>query len=160
MKRTLLAAVVAALGLTTPAFADQTCQGGALNGQIIGGTSPNCAYLKVNPDGSIPVGSSTTGSAVTPTDRGGSLVTGGTAQNAMASNTSRKGCWIMNPNDATEKLFVSSSTTATTVTGAPNDADLNPGQSWACNQGGNVIQSAISVNAATNGHKWEAKETQ
>src|SRR5579872_5167068 len=44
---------------------------------------------------------------VTPTDRGGTLTTGGTAQNAMASNVSRRGGWIQNPSDATEPLYVS-----------------------------------------------------
>lgn len=100
------------------------------------------------------------GTAVTPTDRGGTVATGGTAVTAIALNANRKGCWIENPNDATENLFVSSTASATTSSGTPNDADLSPGQSYACNQSGNVIQSAISVNAVTSGHKFEAKETQ
>jgi hypothetical protein len=103
---------------------------------------------------------SASAAAVTATDRGGSMTTGGTAQNAMSSNASRAGCWVQNPVNATEDLYVSSTTSATTTAGAGDDADLAPGGSWSCVQGSNVIQSAISVNAATSGHAYIAKETQ
>lgn len=96
---------------------------------------------------------------VTPTDRGGSITTGGTAQNAMASNGSRKGGWCQNPVSATEDLFISTSTSATT-TGASDDADLAPGGTFSFTQGDLVIQTAISVNAVTTGHRFICKETQ
>ncbi|HEY5237416.1 MAG TPA: hypothetical protein VIJ62_03465 [Rhizomicrobium sp.] len=98
--------------------------------------------------------------AVTPTDRGGTITAGGTAQTVMALNTSRAGCWIQNPANAQEDLYVSSTASASTTPGAPDDADLAPGAVWSCVQGSNVIQSAISVNAATTNHAFIAKETQ
>jgi hypothetical protein len=97
--------------------------------------------------------------AVTPTDRGGTITVGGTAQNAMSSNTSRKGGWIQNPCNAIEDLYVSTTTSATT-TGAGDDADLAPCGSYSLNQAGLVIQSAVSVIAVTTGHQFLAKETQ
>lgn len=96
---------------------------------------------------------------VTPTDRGSTLTTGGTAQNAMASNASRKDGWIQNPCSATEDLFISTTTTATT-TGAGDDADLAPCASFGLMHNGLVVTAAVSVNAATSGHRWLAKETQ
>jgi hypothetical protein len=97
--------------------------------------------------------------AVTPTDKGGTITTGGTAQNAMASNSSRKGGWIQNPCSATESLFVSTSTSATT-TGASDDAELPACASFSLVTSGGVIQSAVSVNAATTAHRFIAKEVQ
>lgn len=97
---------------------------------------------------------------VTPTDRGGTIGTGGTSQVAIAANASRQGCLIQNPLNASEDLFVSSTASAVTTPGAPDDADLGPGMSWSCTQGGTVIQTDIRVNAATTSHAYMAKETQ
>jgi len=98
--------------------------------------------------------------AIAPTDRGGTITTGGTAQNAMASNASRKGGWVQNPCSATEDLYVSTSGTATTTAGSPDDADLGPCGTFSLNQNGLVNQNAVSVVAATTGHAFIAKETQ
>lgn len=98
--------------------------------------------------------------AVTPTDKGGTITVGGTSQTAIAANTSRKGCWIQNPVNATEDLYVSSTAAAVTTAGTPDDADLGPGGSWSCVQGGVVIQTAIRVNAVTATHAFIAKESQ
>ncbi len=89
--------------------------------------------------------------------RSATVVTGGTAV-SIAATLGRKGGWVMNPCDATESLFISLGGTAVTTSGAPNHADLP-----ACgrvNLGGaaGVYQGAISINAATSGHKFEAVE--
>lgn len=96
---------------------------------------------------------------VTPTNKGGTMTTGGTAQTAVASNVSRRGGWIMNDPTATENLCISSTTSATT-TGANDDTCLPPGASYSFIQEGLIIQTAISVNAATTGHRWLSVETQ
>lgn len=98
-------------------------------------------------------------SGVTAVNRGATVVTGGTAV-SIAANLGRKGGWVMNPCDATESLFVSLGGTATTTTGTPNHADLP-----ACgriNLGGSagVFYGAVSINAATSGHKFQAVELQ
>lgn len=98
--------------------------------------------------------------AVTPTDKGGAITVGGASQIAIAANSSRKGCWIQNPVNATEDLYVSSTAAAATTAGAPDDADLSPGGSWSCLQGGNIIQTDIRVNGVTINHPFIAKETQ
>lgn len=97
--------------------------------------------------------------AVTPTDKGGTIAVGGTAQNAVASNASRKGGWCQNPVNATEDLYVSFTGSAT-VGGAGNQADLAPGQSVGFYQNGTIIQTAVSVNAATGTHRFNCVETQ
>ncbi len=97
---------------------------------------------------------------VAPTDRGGTITLGGTAQTLMAANTSRKGCWVQNPVSATETLHISSTGNAVIPGGPPDDASLAPGQSWACGSNGTVIQTAITINAATTGHTFIAKELQ
>lgn len=97
--------------------------------------------------------------AVTVTNCGGTLTTGGTAQNAAASNASRKGGWIQNPVSATEDLYVSFTTSAT-VNGAGNQADLAAGQSVGFSQSGTVVTAAVSVNATTTGHRYICASTQ
>jgi hypothetical protein len=118
---------------------------------------PDC---RVNDTGSGGGSVSILPTAVTPTDDGGTITLGGTSQTAIASNTSRKGCWIQNPVSATEDLYVSSTAAAVTTAGTPDDADLAPGGSWSCLQGGNIITAAIRVNAVTTGHAYIAKSTQ
>lgn len=96
---------------------------------------------------------------VTSINRGGTVVTGGTAV-TIAANLGRKGGWVMNPCDATETLFVSLNGTATTTSGSPNSADLPP--CGRINLGGaaGVHWGAVSINAATSGHKYQAVELQ
>jgi hypothetical protein len=97
--------------------------------------------------------------AVTPTDRGGTITTGGTSQTLAAANASRKVILIQNPCNATEDLYVSS-TGAATTTGANDDADLGPCGSTILSPSGTVIQTAITVIAVTTGHRFLAKESQ
>lgn len=90
---------------------------------------------------------------VTPTDCGGTITTGGTAQNAAAIDAARKTMLIENPVSATEDLYVAVVGSAT-VNGAGNYADLAPGGSTNLMFGGTVIQGAVSVNATTGSHRW------
>lgn len=115
-------------------------------------TGSSCVYLKGGSIAILPT-------IVTPTDRGGTITLGGTAQNAAAANASRKSMVIQNPCSATEDLFVSV-TGGATVSGAGNFADLGPCGSATIAWNGTVIQTAVSVNAATTNHRWSATETQ
>lgn len=87
------------------------------------------------------------------TDRSGTITTGGTAQNAMAANTSRKYASVTNPISATESLFVND---AGTATAASPSYELLPGESY--ETGAFVPTNAISVLAATTGHAFIARE--
>lgn len=96
---------------------------------------------------------------LTPVNRGATVATGGTAV-SIAGNTNRKGGWVMNPCDATESLFVSLGATATTTTGTPNHADLPACGRINLSGPAGAYRGAVSINAATNGHKFEAVELQ
>lgn len=89
------------------------------------------------------------------TDRSGTIAAGGTAQNAMAANANRKYLLVINPSDATEALSMNF-TTAAVNTGQPSIL-LDPGDSFVM-EGDFVSTEAISVNAATTGHAFVAKE--
>lgn len=96
---------------------------------------------------------------VSAVERGGTVATGGTAV-TIAKNLGRKGGWIQNPCDASEDLFVSFTGTATTTSGTPNDADLEPCQSMTLGGAAGAFTGAVSINAATSGHKFQAMELQ
>lgn len=103
--------------------------------------------------------------AVTPTDRGGTLSTGGTAQTLAAVNGARVLLVIQNPCTAAgqniaaaEDLYISVTGSAT-VNGAGNFADLPPCGSVTLAVSGAVITTAVTVNAATSGHRWSAAES-
>lgn len=102
----------------------------------------------------------TSPTAVTATDRGGTIATGGTVQTLAALNASRKMLWVQNPCNATEDLYVSTTGNAVTTAGAPDDADLAPCASWTASYNGLVIRSAVTVIAVTTGHAFIAKEAQ
>lgn len=87
------------------------------------------------------------------TDRSNTITTGGTAQNAMAANTSRKYARITNPVSATESLWVNDSGTATAA--SPSE-ELLPGDQY--ETGLFAPTNAISVFAATTGHPYVARE--
>lgn len=96
----------------------------------------------------------TTATSGSLTDRSGSVTTGGTAQNAAAALTTRKYLYLENPYTATETLWFS--TTATAVADSPSIA-LQPGDTWE-NPPHFCPTGAVSVIAATTGHKWTARE--
>lgn len=131
------------VGVCDPSYA-QRCIKPAADGSITttnGGTPAAPSY--VSP------------STATSTDRGGTLTTGGAAQAAIVLNTSRKGWCIQNPSDATEVLYVRSSGTASATTGV----QLAAGQQ-ACSPALMTDTAAISVFAATTGHRWFGTEWQ
>jgi hypothetical protein len=109
---------------------------------------------------SIPAGANLIGSvtasptAVTCTSRSGTITVGGTAQNAAASNASRKTWTLKNPGAATETLYFDVTTTATTAS-----LDLAPGAAftWPADT---VNTTAISVLGATTGHAFAMVECQ
>lgn len=124
-------------------------------------TPPTLADKDVNPfpcdANGIPLVNGTGGAgagAGTPADNGSTIAAGGTAQTAIAANPARKGALCENPAGASEPLFVSI-TGAATVAGAGNLTDLNPGGSVTILGG-----TAVSVNAATNGHRYYCTEWQ
>lgn len=161
------AALVAAALLLAPsaAFALNCYDYDTPPGFVRDGSNGTCVLMKVNADGSInatvsgSVTSTPSPAVVTPTDKGTTITTGGTPQTPIAANASRKGGWVQNPCSATEDLFVSVTTTATT-TGIGDQADLAPCASFSLLQAGTVITAAVSVNAATTGHRFLAVETQ
>jgi hypothetical protein len=99
--------------------------------------------------GSIPV-TPTSGAL---TDRSGTLTTGGTAQNAAAALATRKYLFVQNPSTAPGTLWFSTVTTA--VQDSPS-IELVPGASF--ESGLFCPTGAVSVIAATTGHKWTARE--
>jgi hypothetical protein len=119
----------------------------------------------------LPAGTNIIGSVtpapMTPTDRGGTMTTGGTQQTLAASNASRKSLLIQNPCTAAgeggigaiEDLYLSITGSAT-VAGAGNTADLPACSSVTVDWNGHVWTGAVSVNAATTGHRWSAVESQ
>lgn len=89
---------------------------------------------------------------VTPTDRSGSITTGGTAQNVMAANASRKGCTFQNISDT--DMWVSEVGTA-----AADASSIKIGAGllyeWPAH---GTPRGAISVLCATTGKKFVARE--
>lgn len=93
---------------------------------------------------SVPTSSPTGSSA---TDRSGSITLGGTAQNAMAVNTSRKEWTFTNTSDTV--MYVSAAATATAANGIP----VYPDETVEGNE-----TNAISVLCATTGKTFSAWE--
>lgn len=92
---------------------------------------------------------------VSTTDKGGTVTAGGTAQAAIALNASRKYWCVMNGPAETETMYVRVNGTASATTGTP----LQPGQQ-ACTPPGVIDTAAVSVLAATTGHRWYGFEDQ
>lgn len=156
-------------GVTLPAFAaipafkiDQTTPG-TTNAVFVSNTNANGQATSAN---SSPVVIASDQSAVktsgainvTPTDCSGSITTGGTAQNALAAQTTLHGLTIMNI-DTTEPLWISFTTTAAASTAgsfplqaATATTFASPGSFTTPNGFG--TNHALSVIAATTGHKW------
>lgn len=97
------------------------------------------------------------------TDRSGNITVGGTSQILAAANAARKLIQIENPATAlgqniaaAESLFINFTAGAGVNNGT--SFELTPGGYWPP-AGQNVITTeAITVNAATTGHRWIAKE--
>lgn len=96
---------------------------------------------------------------VVPTDRGGTITAGLTSQTVAAANASRKAMHCENPTTATEPLYFAV-VGAATINGAGNWADVAPGGSTTFSYNGTVVQTAITVNATTTGHRFICTEMQ
>jgi hypothetical protein len=105
--------------------------------------------------GNLVITSATTPTAVSTTDKGGTITLGGTAQAAIALNASRKAWCIQNGPAESETLYVRVNGTASATTGVA----LSPGQQ-ACSPPGLVDTAAVSVFAATTSHRWYGSEAQ
>lgn len=109
----------------------------------------------------LPAGTNTIGSVqpidVALTDRSLSLTTGGTAQQLAAANGTRKYLLIKNPDTETEDLAFSLTGTASLTGQATGSYRLQPGEAFVFEN--NIVSNqAVSVIAATTGHKITASE--
>ncbi len=107
-------------------------------------------------------GQTSSGIAATFVNRSSSISVGGTSQTLAASNTNRRRIWIMNPSDAAgqgiataESLYINFTTAAGVNNGTA--IEINPGGWWDSGIGPTTTE-AITVNAATTGHVFIAKE--
>ena len=89
-------------------------------------------------------------------DSSGTIVTGGTSQQVLAYNQSRRYLLIENPVSATEALFCNF-TGAAAITGS-SSITLNAGGSYERSTPNFVPKDAINCTAATTGHAFTAKE--
>lgn len=113
-----------------------------------------------NPSG----GSQPTPLPVTPVNRGGTITLGGTSQTLAAANASRNALCVENPASATsqgiataESLFVNVGAVAATLNGTTS-FEILPGGSGCIVPGGLVDRTLWTINAATTGHQFVAKE--
>lgn len=96
----------------------------------------------------------TTNSTKSWVNRSSTITLGGTAQTLASANTTRCRLVIINPNDATESLWINFTTTAAA---ASPSIELQPGGSWT-EMGPTCTGELISVYAASTGHAFTAKE--
>lgn len=163
MKRYLLGilgAVAVSLFLASPAAAagpldcgTMASPPGTIKGSDGAGGCSDAQVLnhKLQVEGSFSAGIAT----YSTTDKGGTITTGGTAQNAIASNASRKMWCIQNDPSATEILSVRLNGTASATAGTI----LQAGQQ-ACSAPGYIDTAAVSVFGATTGHRFFGFEGQ
>lgn len=146
--------------LVTPGGASGTIQ------YSVAVCNPGSPFRCITPDasGNVPVvGTITVVPATgTYTSKNLALTLGGTAQTLMAANTSRKRFYIQNPCTATGQGIAAVESIYVSFTGS---AAVNNGTSieiLACgsyeSDAGPISTQAISVNAATTGHKIVAGE--
>lgn len=86
-------------------------------------------------------------------DRSGTITTGGTAQNIMAANSSRRGAWFQNNSDADMRINATGAASASSGLVLP--ASKNAYFDF---QSGGVPVTAISVWCGTTGKAFEARE--
>lgn len=86
------------------------------------------------------------------TDLHATVTTGGTFQSILAFNQNRRGCFVQNPNSATEDLFVYFGPIANATTAG--SVDLAKGAAVNCTFGTMVSTDQVSVTATTTGHAF------
>lgn len=137
-------AVLFGLLLAAPAFAQN----------IIEYRGPTNLATEVSAGHPLPVTSTPAGT--TYTDRSGTVTSGGVAQNAMSSNTSRHGMFFQNVSNA--NLYINSTATASASVSAGSGSLLVvPGAYWEAPPNG-VPTGALSVYGGTTGQAWVARE--
>lgn len=94
--------------------------------------------------------------AITFKDHSGTITTGGTSQEAMPANTSRRLLLVQNHITETEPLSVNFGSGAAS-TSAAGSYTLDPGGSLFL-AGVDCPTDAVNVTAATTGHKFTAKQ--
>lgn len=87
-------------------------------------------------------------------DASGTVTSGGTSQQVMPANLSRTYLMCQNPITATETLFVSVDTAASTSAGS---IELAPGGTVTWTVGGFIPTGAVFVTAATTAHRFVCK---
>ncbi len=92
--------------------------------------------------------------AATSTNGSTTIATGNTFQTILASNSSRKGCLIQNPVDATEVLYVSVGIALATPPTKAKSFQLAQGGVFNCRSGDMVITDEIDVTAVTSAHAF------
>lgn len=115
-------------------------------GNITVSTTTSQAGSLVTLAAALPVGT------VTRTDKSGTITTGGTAQNAIAANTLRKG-WELQNTSSGDLWF---NTLAVAVVGQPS-FKLSPGQTYQTDMGF-ADTGAVSLIGATTGQTFAARE--
>lgn len=113
-----------------------------VRGVAVGFVDSNGAWSPASATSPLP-----TSSAAAATDRSGTITTGGTAQNAMAANASRRSWTIINTSDTAMRVHAAG--TASTTAGVT----LNPGDVATGTE-----TNAISVHGATTGKTFTAWE--
>jgi hypothetical protein len=129
-----------------------------------GGTSRNMRVWDESGSGTGPFSFApvTTGFGETFTDRSGTISSGGTSQQLMAINNNRRRFIVMNPTSPTgqgisisESLYINFTSAAGVDNGT--SIEITPG-GWYDSGIGIVTPEKITINAATTGHVFVAKE--
>jgi hypothetical protein len=81
----------------------------------------------------------------------GTVVTGGTAQVVILSNTAFNGCYIQNDPNSGINLVIDPVGTANSTTPSATSSILTPNATWSCP--GN-LQHDVSITASDTGHKF------
>jgi hypothetical protein len=144
-------------------YAQNTATSGLL-GQLVMGAVTNGAPTYVSAQSS-PLSLNANGGVrtegavnTTPTDCSGTITTGGTAQNAFTATATKHGFTILNF-DTTEPMWISFTTTAAANTVASYPVPAATATTFAgagqyTTPPGFGMNTALSVVAATTGHKW------
>ena len=134
----------------TPSSVNVAQFGGASTVTGTGVSGSGVPRVTVSSDSTVFIQNSTG----TYTDRSGSIATGGTSQTAMAANATRKKLLVQNPPTATENLYMNFTAAASS---AASSVAMVPGAAYE-ESGNSITTEAVTINAATTGHVYTAKE--
>lgn len=135
--------------------------GGTYNSTLPVLTTGQQASLQLDTDGSLRV-RVTEGTLGTAVDRTGTITLGGTSQTLAPALATRIHFEIQNPPDSTGQGIAAAENLCFNFTAAASNIAavrcLTPGQSYNMDVPGFVSTEAITVWAATTGHRWFARE--